>query len=296
MKIGANTVSGLYLGSTAASRAYLGASLVWEADSGFNPTSLFASGEPGGIWLPEPQYLFQDRAGTVPVTASGQSVGYRLDISGRGNHLTAINDAARGTYNTDGTLHWIAYDGVDDSYVSPTITPSIDRMQFFAGIRKLSDEAVSVIMESSTSFFATNGSFGVFAPMANGQQSIGVAWRGNNGGNPAQSPVATYSPYAAPLTYLVSHQLDLSQTTFPTILKTRLDGSDLAASSIGGSSVTGSGGNFLAYPVYVGRRGGSSNPFNGRDYGLIVRFGPNLDLATIQHVEAYLAARTGVTL
>jgi hypothetical protein len=37
MKIGANTVSGLYLGSTAASRAYLGASLVWEAGASIDP-------------------------------------------------------------------------------------------------------------------------------------------------------------------------------------------------------------------------------------------------------------------
>jgi hypothetical protein len=37
MKIGANTVSGLYLGATAASRAYLGASLVWEAGASIDP-------------------------------------------------------------------------------------------------------------------------------------------------------------------------------------------------------------------------------------------------------------------
>lgn len=50
----------------------------------FNPASLFASGETG--WL-EPMTigtngtLFQDAAGTTPVTAPGQPVGLSLDAS-----------------------------------------------------------------------------------------------------------------------------------------------------------------------------------------------------------------------
>ena len=41
--------------------------------------------------------LFQDRAGTVPVTAPGQLVGVQRDKGPGGFHKTAINDAARGT-------------------------------------------------------------------------------------------------------------------------------------------------------------------------------------------------------
>jgi hypothetical protein len=53
----------------------------------FSPASLFASGEQG--WWYDPSNfatLFQDSAGTTPVTAMEQPVGLQLDLSGRGNH------------------------------------------------------------------------------------------------------------------------------------------------------------------------------------------------------------------
>jgi len=53
----------------------------------FTPASLFASGEQG-CWFDASDFstMFQDSAGTVPVTAVGQPVGKMLDKSGRGNH------------------------------------------------------------------------------------------------------------------------------------------------------------------------------------------------------------------
>jgi hypothetical protein len=42
--------------------------------------------------------MFQDTAGTTPVTSSGDPVGLILDKSQGGNHLTAPNDSARPTY------------------------------------------------------------------------------------------------------------------------------------------------------------------------------------------------------
>jgi hypothetical protein len=50
----------------------------------FNPRSLFAAGEQG-VWY-DPSDLstmFQDTAGTTPVTAAGQAVGLVLDKSGQ---------------------------------------------------------------------------------------------------------------------------------------------------------------------------------------------------------------------
>jgi hypothetical protein len=51
-------------------------------------------------------------------------------------------------------------------------------------------------------------------------------------------------------------------------------------------------GNFLAYPLYLFRRGGTSLPFNGRFYGMIVRFGPNLSSALIASTESYINSKT----
>ena len=65
------------------------------APAAYTPALLFASGEQGAWYDPsDPTTLFQDAAGTVPVTAVEQPVGRMLDKSGRGNHATqstAIN-------------------------------------------------------------------------------------------------------------------------------------------------------------------------------------------------------------
>ena len=54
----------------------------WGAGGGFSPLSLFASGEQGAWYDPSDlSTMFQDSAGTTPVTADGQPVGLILDKS-----------------------------------------------------------------------------------------------------------------------------------------------------------------------------------------------------------------------
>jgi hypothetical protein len=58
--------------------------------------------------------LFQETMATMPVAASGDPTGLAMDISSNGNNFTAPSDAARPTYQTDGGLHWLEADGLDD--------------------------------------------------------------------------------------------------------------------------------------------------------------------------------------
>jgi hypothetical protein len=114
-RLGNTPVSALRLGNSTVSRLYRGTQLVFDAAPSFTPAALFANGEQGGWYDPSDlSTLFQDRAGTQPVTAPGQSVGRILDRSGNGNHSIAVNDAVRGTYQSSGGMHWIEMDGVDD--------------------------------------------------------------------------------------------------------------------------------------------------------------------------------------
>lgn len=62
----------------------------------FNPSRLFRSGEQG-VWYDPSDLstLFQDSAGTIPVTGVEQPVGLMLDKSGRGNHASQPTTTAR---------------------------------------------------------------------------------------------------------------------------------------------------------------------------------------------------------
>ena len=94
----------------------LGATLVTVQDGVFTPASLFAGGTEGAWYDPSDlSTLFQDSAGTTPVTASGQPVGKMLDKSGNGNHATQAIAAARPIYTEGSGLAWLAFDGVDDA-------------------------------------------------------------------------------------------------------------------------------------------------------------------------------------
>lgn len=66
------------------------------AGQAFSPASLFAAGEQGAWYDPSNlSTMFQDSAGTTPVTAVEQSVGLILDQSGRGNNATQATAALR---------------------------------------------------------------------------------------------------------------------------------------------------------------------------------------------------------
>lgn len=81
----------------------------------FSPAQLFAGGEAGGWYDPsDVSTLWQDEAGTVAVTADGDPVARMDDKSGNANHATVGVDEHRAIYRTNGTLHWLRFDGVDD--------------------------------------------------------------------------------------------------------------------------------------------------------------------------------------
>jgi hypothetical protein len=86
--------------------------------STFTPLSLFASSEKG-VWFDPSDIttLFQDAAGTVPVTTAGQPVGKILDKSGNNAHATQSVSASRPTYQVD-SYGWpyLNFDGVSDFF------------------------------------------------------------------------------------------------------------------------------------------------------------------------------------
>lgn len=82
----------------------------------FSPDSLFSASEAGAWYdVSDSSTLFQDTAGTIPVTTAGQSVALILDKSGNGGNLSQATAASQPTYQIDAGGHpYLLFDGVDD--------------------------------------------------------------------------------------------------------------------------------------------------------------------------------------
>ena len=177
------------------------------------------------------------------------------------------------------TLPYLSFNGATSSMVTSTITPNADKVQVFAGVRKLSDAAQGVITELSTTV-ANAGSFYFSAPALAREASYGFTSNGTL--LPGQIKATIF---ASPITNVVSAFGDILAN-----LRTIRVNSSQAAQSTESQGT----GNYLSYPLYIGARAGTSQFFNGNLYGLIVRFATaNLDASVITSTENWMNTKTG---
>lgn len=100
---------------------------------------LFANGEQGWWYeIDDISTLFQDSAGTTPVTADSDPVGRVTDKSGRANHLLQATAGARPLYKTDGQRHWLESDGTQWMRAAFTIAQPWERI---TALRQITSEA-----------------------------------------------------------------------------------------------------------------------------------------------------------
>jgi hypothetical protein len=82
----------------------------------FSPSSIFANGESGTWYDPSDlSMMFQDTAGTTPITASGQTIARVNDKSGNGLNTTQATTSARPSYIVDADGAFIQHDPIDDA-------------------------------------------------------------------------------------------------------------------------------------------------------------------------------------
>ena len=247
-------------------------------DGPFFPRSLFSAGEQG-IWLDPSDFstLFQDAAGTTPVTAVGQPVGKILDKSGRGNHASQTTSASRPTLQQDSNgLYYLSFDGTDDGMATPSIDfTGTDKMTVWAGVRKLSDAAAAIIAELSANESANVGSFVLYGP-SSALNNYRLGSRGS-----ASISLANAGGYSSPVSSVIVGVGDIAGD----VSRIRVNGAVIQTTT----SDQGTG-NYGNYPLYIGRRAGTSLPFNGRIYQLIVR-GVESNAGQIAATEAYVNAK-----
>jgi len=176
------------------------------------------------------------------------------------------------------SLGYLSFDGVDDWMVTPTITPGIDKVQVFAGA-KANANVTAIILEHSVNTGTNNGSLALYRDSTGyGFNSKGTTLRAAN------VTTGFSSPDDSVLRGLGDISGDNSQV---------FRNQSLLAENTDDQGT----GNYLAYPMYIGSRAGTSLRFNGQIYSLITRFGTNLEVAQIESTEAYVAGKTaGVDL
>lgn len=245
----------------------------------FNPLSLFAAGEQGVWYDPsDMSTMFQDAAGTIPVTAAGQPVGMMRDKSGRGNHATQATATSRPILQTTDGKWYLAFDGVDDFLVTGNINLSANnKITVFNGLTKLSDALAGIVCEFSATIASNDGTFVLLAPSANGAQNYNFASRGTTlAGN-------TSSGRPAPDKVVITSTADISAPKISTRINTTVTANSVASQGTG---------NYGVWPLYIGRRGGTSVPFNGHIYSLLIRGADSSD-KQITDTETYINSKTG---
>ena len=227
--------------------------------------------------------MWQDTAATTPVTTAGQLVARIDDKSPNGYHMTQATSSKRPTYQTDGTLHWLDFDGISDGMGSAIMAGTQgDTVDVFAAVRKVTSATTGVFLEYGPDTAANFGSFALFHSAGNGYDF------GNKGSGPAVFTNVS-SGYTPPVTSQITGRGEVS-TSSP-LTQLRING------SIAASLTLATGGTFYGdRNLYMGARANSSLYADCLIYGAVVRFnqGDTTSLEDIGEVEAYLAAKAGL--
>ena len=244
--------------------------------------SIFASNEQGFFYDPNDlSTMYQNAAGTIPVTTAGQPVGLIRDKSGRNNHAFQTNSTSRPILRKNAVTgaNYLEFDGSDDFLQTDSIDfTATDKVSLFAGVRRLSDAGVSTIAEFSANSALNTNSFYIVV-LSNGAPQFNSRGSGN-------SATVSSQRFPAPASVVISSVGDISGK----VSKIRANSGGYTVNV--GNQGTGNYGN---YPLYIGRRGGAGLPFNGHIYGLI-GIGKLVSDNEIVNIEKELAKRVGVTL
>lgn len=255
----------------------------------WSPARLFANGEAGAWYDPSDlSTMFQDSAGTTPVTAAGQPVGLILDKSGNGYHASQPTSTARPLFQIDGSGNcYLAFDGVDDSLSTSAIDMTgTDKVTVFGGNSSLGTSGIQIRTEFSTNSDSTSGSFSIASPVVAIWDYFQL-----NGTSRVDVDVVD-AAYVNPKTIVVSCEFDISGSGVLTEIFPRINGVVPPLQPRGVSAGTG---NFGNHPLFIGSRAGSSYFFYGNIYSLIIG-GELYDAATVIEAETWVADKTGVTL
>jgi hypothetical protein len=232
-------------------------------------------------------------AGTfTSASAAITSVGggwYRLSVTATTGTETGLGavlfltNGSSASYLGDGTSGILVWGAQLETGTTASAFQNIgtDKMTVFAGVRK-TGTADGMLTELSADAGTNAGAFYVGGPLAAG------AWRYAfiSRGTAVSAASVTDAAYASPITNVLACLGDISGDR----ATVRINGTQVVQST----SDQGTG-NFLAYPLYIGARNGSTLFFSGQLYSLIVR-GAQSNTGQISSTETWVAGKTGITI
>jgi hypothetical protein len=167
--------------------------------------------------------------------------------------------ATAADYDGTGFPKGARFNGVN-SWMSGLLDLSAsDKVVASVAMRRDSDATTAVVVELGTNSASVAGTFAVFAPSANATAGVGFRAMGS-----ASSLAISAAAPAAPANTILSGVLDMAAP----LMALRRDGVQAAS-----DTTTRGAGNLANQTLYVGRRGGTSLPFNGVIYRIGIRGG-----------------------
>lgn len=276
-----NNADAVYLGTQAVDRVYLGANLAWSSAPAWTPAQLFGPTDKGAFFdFGNVASLFQDSAGTTPVTATSDPIGKVLDLSGQGNHITQSTATARPLWEASG---FGLLDGVDDVMSAP-----LDMSSSAQGTLIISSKYLTY--GPATYIAAHRSTVGAIYVQSGGPESgASSAARGLVRGGDANAFISTANGTAL----LADHHVQSMTVNFAL-------GSAEARIRVNRSAWVSSGGNSGLGPLpngtlTVGAQAATATKVNAQFWGMLY-ISRVLSDADIALVEDWFAAKAGVTL
>ncbi len=231
----------------------------------WTPAELFEASQDGAWYDPSDlTTLFQDAAGTIPVTGDGDPVGLMLDKSGNGHHASQTTTASKPVYRTGGGLNWLEFDGADDYLVASSAVLAQPVQQ-------------SLGLQSN---------------------STGVPSSGNDGSGAERMDISTVADAAPDFRMYAGGSLIANDAFVPAenvVLTAIFNGASSEIYKNAAQVASGAAGNQGLAGLVLGRLYNGTAEFEGRFYGVvitdyIVSAAPQVEL------DQYLAGKSGVSL
>lgn len=236
----------------------------------------------------------------VPATTAGVAFGssntagtWELDnISVKqvtGDHAIQTVAAARPTLqrNTSSGAFYASFDGVNDALytVNSLNLSTVNKLSIITAIRTISSTD-AMLIETGANVSDNAGSFYLTAPEVNGAWGSVKAYASISRGSAGLSvdQASYYTPLTTPNTAVITATHDIAAS------KSTITSNRLAGVTSTGTKGTGNFGNL---PLYIGARAGTTLPFNGHVYSLII-VGKLLSDGDIYETEKILADRIGI--